>query len=107
VVFSNSILHHLSDMQPFWAEIRRVSKPGAFVMLRDLARPDATQTAREIVRQYAAGESLLLQEEYFRSLLAAYTPEELRLQLAHADLPLLRVEMVSDRHVDVFGRLPQ
>lgn len=107
IIFSNSILHHLSDMQPFWAEIRRIAKPGAFVMLRDLARPDSTRTAREIVTQYAASESVLLQEEYFRSLLAAYTPDELRQQLAHAGLPLLRVEMVSDRHLDVFGRMPQ
>jgi ubiquinone/menaquinone biosynthesis C-methylase UbiE len=106
VIFSNSILHHLSDMQPFWAEIKRVGKPGAFVLLRDLARPDTPDGARAIVDKYASRESALLQEEFYRSLLASYTLDELRVQLSRAQLNLLRVEMVSDRHLDVFGRLP-
>ena len=38
-------------------------------------------------------------------LLAAYTPEEVREQLDQADLGVLDVAMVSDRHLDIFGRL--
>ncbi len=107
IIFSNSILHHLSDTRPFWTEIKRVGKPGAFVMLRDLARPESPEAARAIVSRHAEYESSMLQEEYYRSLLAAYTPDELRVQIASAQMPLLRVETVSDRHLDVFGRLPQ
>ena len=106
VVFSNSILHHLVEPQPLWTEIKRVGKPGAFVLLRDLARPDTPEAARAIVEKHARLESALLQEEFYRSLLASYTPEEIRVQLDRAQLSSLRVEMVSDRHLDVFGRLP-
>jgi len=27
VVFSNSILHHITDAAPFWAEVRRIARP--------------------------------------------------------------------------------
>ena len=105
VVFSNSILHHITDTDVFWTEVRRLAKSGALVFLRDLARPKSEEAARRIVQQYAASESPLLQEEYYRSLLSSYTPEEVRAQLARAGLTALNVERVTDRHFDVWGRL--
>ena len=106
VIFSNSILHHVSEVEPFWAELRRLGSGGAVVFLRDLARPDAPQAARRIVQTYAAEESATLQEEFYRSLLASYTVGEVRRQLDRAGLACLQVTMVTDRHLDVFGRLP-
>ena len=105
VVFSNSILHHITDTGAFWAEVQRLAAPAASVFLRDLARPASAGEAREIVSRHAGGESALLQEEYYRSLLSAYTVDEVRAQLAGADIATLEVEMASDRHLDVFGRL--
>lgn len=107
VVFSNSILHHIDDTAGFWAETSRVCAGGARVLLRDLARPTSQEAARGIVEKYAGNESDLLKEEYFRSLLAAYTPSEVRGQLDKAGLWFLEVEMVTDRHLDVFGRIPE
>lgn len=106
VVFSNSILHHVSDTDSFWQELKRVAKPGAHVLVRDLARPETLQAADAIVEEYAAGESDLLREEFHRSLLAAYTPGEVRERLRRNGLATLEVAMVSDRHLDVFGRMP-
>jgi len=106
VIFSNSILHHITDVAGFWAELKRLAKPEATVLVRDLARPASPQAARQIVSRYAEHESELLREEYYRSLLSAYTPEEIRLQPDCAGLSMLEVEMVSDRHMDIFGRLP-
>lgn len=105
VVFSNSILHHIADVQPLWREVRRIAKPGAFIFLRDLARPGSEAEARQIVETYSGDESDLLKEEFFRSLLSAYTTEEVRGQLQEARLGGLCVEMVTDRHLDIFGRL--
>jgi ubiquinone/menaquinone biosynthesis C-methylase UbiE len=106
VIFSNSILHHITDITRFWAEVKRLAKPEATVLVRDLARPASPQAARTIVSRYAEHESELLREEYYRSLLSAYTPEEIRVQLDCAGLSMLEVEMVSDRHMDIFGHLP-
>lgn len=105
VIFSNSILHHITDVAAFWMELKRLAAPRAVVFLRDLARPNDAQAARAIVRTYAASESPLLQEEYYRSLLSAYTLDEVRTQLDRAGLACLQVKMISDRHMDVQGRL--
>jgi ubiquinone/menaquinone biosynthesis C-methylase UbiE len=103
VVFSNSILHHVKDPLQFWREVKRVSKPGALIFLRDLARPKTAAAAKEIVTKNAGNESDLLQEEFYRSLLAAYTLAEVRAQLKRAGLAL-NVAMASDRHLDAWGR---
>jgi ubiquinone/menaquinone biosynthesis C-methylase UbiE len=103
VVFSNSILHHINEADTLWSEVRRLARPGALIFVRDLARPASAEAARRIVEQYAGQESTLLQEEFYRSLLAAYTPEEVRDQLGRAGLGSLQVQMVTDRHMDIAG----
>jgi ubiquinone/menaquinone biosynthesis C-methylase UbiE len=105
IVFSNSILHHVEQPVAFWAELRRIAAPGAMVLLRDLARPRTPKAARDLVAHYAGSESRLLRDEFYRSLLSAYTPGEVREQLAATGLGQLTVEMVTDRHLDVYGRL--
>ena len=106
-VFSNSILHHVNETDRLWAEVKRIARPGGLVLFRDLARPDSEDRARQIVEQYSGQESALLKEEFYRSLLAAYTPQEVRDQLDRAGLTTLDVATVSDRHLDVFGRTPE
>ncbi|MFP4053636.1 MAG: class I SAM-dependent methyltransferase [Phycisphaerae bacterium] len=103
VVLSNSILHHVNDTASLWSQVRRIARPGAVVLFRDLCRPSSREAAAEIVREHAGGESELLQEEFYRSLLSAYTPEEARAQLAAAGLGSLVVQRVTDRHMDIFG----
>jgi len=105
VVCSNSILHHIPEPEPFWQDLKRIARPGAFVFLRDLFRPDSPENARAIVERYAGDASTLLQEEYYRSLLSAFVPEEVRGQLAQAGLGMLEVVTVTDRHMDIFGRI--
>ncbi|MBN2309525.1 MAG: class I SAM-dependent methyltransferase [Candidatus Hydrogenedentes bacterium] len=106
LVFSNSILHHITNVEPFWAEVKRVAKPGAAVFLRDLARPDSAERAHAIVETYSGREPDLLKEEFYRSLLSAYTPGEIRGQLERAGLAMLDVALVTDRHVDIWGTVP-
>jgi SAM-dependent methyltransferase len=105
LIFSNSLLHHLPDPMPLWRELRRLGARGARVFVRDLMRPDSAETARRIVQANAGGEPALLQEEFHRSLLAAFTPDEVRGQLEQTGLGGLTVQPVTDRHMDVCGRL--
>jgi hypothetical protein len=60
---------------------------------------------RKFVEQYAGRESDTLQKEYYRSLLSAFTPAEIRQQLDEAGLSELEIRQASDRHVDVSGVL--
>lgn len=105
VVFSNSILHHINDTATLWNEIKRVAKPGALVFLRDLTRPHCASDALDIVRIHAGKESKLLQQEFYRSLLSAYTVEEVENQLQSARLDTLKVKQVTNRHLDIWGRI--
>jgi len=105
LLFSNSLLHHLADPRALWSTLRAWGAPGAAVFVMDLLRPDSRARARELVDQYAAGEPEILRADFFHSLCAAYRPDEVRAQLAGAGLDALELEIVSDRHWIVWGRL--
>ncbi|MEW6648289.1 MAG: class I SAM-dependent methyltransferase [Pseudomonadota bacterium] len=105
VVISNSLLHHLADPLVLWHSIITHGARGAAVFVMDLMRPDSRAAAEAMVEQYAAAEPDVLRHDFFHSLLAAYTPEEVAAQLAAAGLALA-VTVVSDRHFTVSGYLP-
>jgi len=105
VILSSSFLHHLHDPQGFWRTVRQFSRRGTIVFVPDLRRPASTAKARALVKQYSGGEPEVLRRDFFNSLLAAFTPAEVRRQLRQAGLGQLRVGAVSDRHLLVFGRV--
>jgi len=104
-IISNSLLHHLPQPQILWRSIVHLAKPGAAVQVMDLLRPDSEQEAQRLVEVYAAGAPTVLQEDFYHSLLAAYTPEEINQQLLAAGLDRLKIEIPSDRHWIVRGRV--
>ena len=101
-VLSKDMLHHLADPQALWSEARRLARPGGAVFVMDLIRPESTREARAIVERVASREHPILKEDFYNSLCAAFTPDEVRAQLEVLSLGLL-VEQVSDRHMLVSG----
>jgi hypothetical protein len=71
----------------------------------DLARPESEAEAQDLVDRYAEGAPDILREDFYNSLLAAYTMDEIRAQLRDAGLNSLEVAPASDRHWVVSGRL--
>lgn len=102
---SNSLLHHLPNPQALWESIVQLGAPGAAVQVMDLLRPDSEGQAERLVDQYAADAPEILREDFYNSLLAAYTPEEVSHQLIRTGLDRLKIETASDRHWVVSGRL--
>jgi ubiquinone/menaquinone biosynthesis C-methylase UbiE len=100
---SNSLLHHLADPLILWEVMDRCAKPGAPVYTMDLLRPDNPEIAKEIVKVYAADAPLILKEDFYNSLLASYTIEEIKNQLLTVNLDYFNIEVISDRHVLVWG----
>lgn len=102
-VASNSLLHHMRDPQDLWEAIRACAAPQAAVLAMDLMRPETLDEAETIVETYAAHEADVLKADFLNSLLAAYRPAEIRKQLDAANMESLQVEIVSDRHLAIFG----
>jgi trans-aconitate methyltransferase len=105
-LISNSLLHHLPDPQALWGSIASLAAPGAAVQVMDLARPDSEEEARRLVEVYADGAPDILREDFYNSLLAAYTCTEVAAQLIEAGLDRLKIEHASDRHWLVSGYIP-
>ena len=103
VIISTSFLHHLHDPSVLWKTIRKHAIPGTRLFVYDLFRPRDRKTALALVEQYAASEPEGLKRDFFNSLLAAFEPPEIEQQLVCRGLAELSVEVVSDRHLIVYG----
>ncbi|WP_019625307.1 trans-aconitate 2-methyltransferase [Thioalkalivibrio sp. ALJT] len=106
-IISNSLLHHLHTPAALWQAIRRDGTPGAAVFVMDLRRPDSEAAVKALVAQYAADDPEVLRRDFEHSLHAAFTPDEVREQLAAAGLDGFTVHVASDRHMIIFGHLPE
>lgn len=106
-IVSNSLLHHLHDPAVLWDAVKQFAKPGARVFIVDLMRPADEPDARALTDRYCVGEPEVLRRDFFHSLLAAFTPDEVREQLAAAGLSHFEVRVVSDRHLMVAGRVTE
>ncbi len=104
VVMSNSLLHHLHRPSVMWESIKRCASKKAVVFIMDLFRPESQKDAKRLVEQYANDESPVLKKDFFNSLCASFSVEEVDRQLKQADLKYLSTEIVSDRHLIIYGR---
>jgi SAM-dependent methyltransferase len=106
LVYSSSLLHHLREPEALWESAKRWGARGAQVFVGDLLRPASEAQAREIVAREVAREPETLRRDFFSSLCAAYTTDEVRAQLAAAGLAHFALETTSDRHWIAHGTMP-
>lgn len=100
---SNSVLHHLPNPLQFWHKLRLFVKPGSPVLVMDLLRPESPEAAQAIVDQYANGAPDILRRDFYNSLLASFTEDEISAQLAQMNLTRLLIDVPDDRHWVVGG----
>ena len=105
-VISTSSLHHFHDPGALWDSMRSAAATNATLFVQDLMRPDSPAAAQAIVDRSAPDQPEVLRRDFFNSLCAAFTPDEIRSQLAAAGLGTLTVEPVTDYHLTVTGRAP-
>lgn len=104
-VISNSLLHHLARPATLWQAVASAARPGAPILVMDLLRPLSRDAALGLVHLHAGDAGPVLACDFFKSLLAAYRPDEVTEQLRTAGLTGLDVEVVSDRHWLVWGHV--
>jgi cyclopropane fatty-acyl-phospholipid synthase-like methyltransferase len=100
---SNSLLHHVPNPLQFWHKLRLVVKPGSPVLVMDLLRPESPEEAQATVDRYASGAPDILRRDFYNSLLAAFTEDEIAAQLAQMNLTRLLIDVPDDRHWVVGG----
>lgn len=105
-VISNSLLHHLHDPDVLWQTVKQAATPGAAIYITDLRRPETTAQAQTLVDTYSADEPEILKQDFYHSLLAAFTAAEVEQQLEHAELSNLEITITSDRHLQISGYMP-
>ena len=101
-IVSKDLLHHLPDPMVFWAEVKRLAKPETVVYVMDLLRPQTKEQAMDIVESVSGGEAAILKRDFYNSLLAAFTVDEIKDQLRKAALAL-EAARISERHLLVKG----
>ncbi|KAA3614731.1 MAG: class I SAM-dependent methyltransferase [Calditrichaeota bacterium] len=104
-LISNSLLHHLHEPQYFWQAVKEYSQKDTSILIMDLRRPESKEAAKNIVNQYSATEPTVLRMDFYNSLLAAFEPDEIREQLKQEKLDYLNVEIASDRHLLIWGKI--
>jgi ubiquinone/menaquinone biosynthesis C-methylase UbiE len=103
LVLCNSVLHHIGDPVRLFAEIRRIAKPVAAILLRDLRRPSRFGFPLH-VRWYGRHYDGLMYRLYRDSVRAAYTPEELSAMLNAAGITGARLFRHGATHLGIERR---
>ena len=103
LVLCNSVLHHIGDPARLFAEIRRIAKPGAAILLRDLRRPSRFGFPLH-VRWYGRHYNGLMYKLYRDSVRAAYTPDELSAMLNAAGISRARLFTHGATHLGIERR---
>jgi ubiquinone/menaquinone biosynthesis C-methylase UbiE len=103
LVLCNSVLHHIADPARLFAEIRRVAKRGAAMLVRDLRRPSRIGFPFH-VRWYGRHYQGLMYKLYCDSVRAAYTGEELSGMLEKAGISGARLFTRGPTHLGIERR---
>ena len=102
-IISNSLVHHVPNPLQFWYVLKQLAKPGAPVLVMDLLRPESAEEAQALVDHYAADEPKQLRLDFYNSLLAAFSEDEVAAHLAEMNLSRLLIDVPDDRHWIVTG----
>jgi ubiquinone/menaquinone biosynthesis C-methylase UbiE len=100
LVLCNSVLHHMREPSRLLAEIRRIAKPNAGILLRDLRRPSRITYSFHVCwhgRHYEG----LMYKLYCDSVRAAYTCEELAAMLRLVGIPGASVFAHGSTHLGI------
>lgn len=103
IILSNSLLHHLHHPVVLWQTIEQLAKAGSYIQVMDLIRPETLHQAKDIVEKYAKNESEILKQDFYNSLRASFSINEVKDMLKKTAYHNFKVEKVSDRHLTFSG----
>ena len=105
VIVSNSALHHFHDPYKFWNAVRKLGKNECIHIHRDLIRPSSIKKAVEIKEKHLPNAPEILKKDFFASLKASFTVDEVNQQLSNAGLSQLEAFQVDDLYLEIIGSI--
>ena len=103
VLVSNSALHHFHDPYSLWDALKKLGKNKCIHIHRDLIRPTSIENAFEIKEKYLSTSPEILKNDFFASLKASFTVDEVKQQLFNAGLSQLEVFQVDELYLEIIG----
>ena len=97
IIVSKDLLHHIPNPDDFWKTIERFANKSTSVYVMDLLRPDSAEIAKEIVNEVSGDEPEILKMDFYNSLLAAFTLDEIVEQLSNTNFNYT-IEKIGQRH---------
>jgi ubiquinone/menaquinone biosynthesis C-methylase UbiE len=87
IIFSRSLLHHIPEPNFFWRELEKISKKNTEIFVWDFIRPKSIIRAKKITVD-ANFRNKYIKKDFYNSLLASFTVEEIKEQLKKTVLNL-------------------
>ncbi len=103
VLVSNSALHHFHDPYRFWSALKKLGKNKCIHIHRDLIRPTSLEKAFEIKEKHLTNSPEILKKDFFASLKASFTVNEVTQQLVDAGLSQLEVFQIDELYFEIIG----
>ena len=103
VLVSNSALHHFHDPYKFWNALKKLGKKKCIHFHRDLVRPKSVEKAIEIKENHLSSSPEILKKDFYASLKASFTVEEVSQQLINAELSQLEVFQIDELYFEIIG----
>ena len=105
VLVSNSALHHFHDPNKFWDALKKLGKNNCIHIHRDLIRPDSIQKAFHIKEKHLKNSPEVLKNDFYASLKASFTVDEVNQQLVNSGLSQLEVLQVDELYFEIIGHI--
>ena len=105
LLVSNSLIHHITNLEDFFNTIRRLSSNITVNFHKDLKRPLDEKSALELKAQCSTKYNENLTNDYYASLRASYTFKELKNFILENDLPSLDVFEEGENYLIVYGNV--
>ena len=100
---SNSALHHFHDPYCFWDALKKLGKTKSIHIHRDLIRPASLKKAFELKEKHLSNSPEILKKDFYASLKASFTVEEVSQQLVDAGLSHLEVFQIDELYFEIIG----
>ena len=104
VLVSNSALHHFHDPYCFWDALKKLGKSKCIHIHRDLLRPASVEKAFDLKEKHLSNSPEVLKKDFYASLKASFTVDEVTQQLNDAGLSQLEVFQVDELYFEIIGR---